>query len=262
MLQIDNLETVYDEVILAVNGVSLKVPDGEIVALLGSNGAGKSTILRSVTGVLKSVEATIKKGSITFNNESIIEKTPAEIVQSGIALVPEGRRVFEDLTVEENIIVGAFTRTDKQEIKQDLERMYDYFPQLKKRRKGLAGYLSGGEQQMLAIARALMGKPKLLMLDEPSMGLAPLLVVEILEIIKRINKEENTSILIVEQNANLALKIVNYGYIIENGKIVLDGTSEHLLNHEDVKRFYLGMSDDDEIDYRNLKSYKVRKRWL
>jgi branched-chain amino acid transport system ATP-binding protein len=262
MLQIDNLETVYDEFILAVNGLSLKVAQGDIVALLGSNGAGKSTTLRSITGVLKSVEAKIKKGSIIFENESLVNKTPAEIVQRGITLVPEGRRVFQDLTVEENIRIGAFTRKDKHEVKNDIERMYNYFPQLEKRKSGLAGYLSGGEQQMLAIARALMGKPKLIMLDEPSMGLAPLVVEEIFSILKKINQSEGTSILIVEQNANLALKFANYGYVMENGRIVFDGPKEKLMNHDDVKKFYLGMSETTGKDFRRLKSYKTRKRWL
>ncbi len=262
MLQIDNLETVYDEFILAVNGLSLTVPEGEIVALLGSNGAGKSTTLRSITGVLQSVEAKIKKGTIHFNNESLINNTPAEIVQKGITLVPEGRRVFQDLTVDENIRIGAFTRKDKSGIKEDIEKIFYYFPNLEKRRLGLAGYLSGGEQQMLAISRALMGKPKLLMLDEPSMGLAPLVIDEIFRILKKINEEEGTSILVVEQNANVALKYANYGYVMENGRIVFDGTRETLLNHEDVKKFYLGMSTNDGKDFRRLKSYKTRKRWL
>lgn len=262
MLQIENLEMVYDEFILAVNGISLTVNEGDIVALLGSNGAGKSSTLRSITGVLKSVEAKIKKGKITFENESLIGKTPAEIVQRGIALVPEGRRVFQDLTVYENIMIGAFTRTDKKNIKTDIEKIFGYFPQLEKRKNGIAGYLSGGEQQMLAISRALMGKPKLLMLDEPSMGLAPIVVDEIFEILRKINNEDGTSILIVEQNANLALNYANYGYVVENGRIVFDGPKEVLLNHEDVQKFYLGLSDSDSKDYRNLKSYKTRKRWL
>lgn len=262
MLKIDNLTTVYKEVILAVNGVSLQVDAGRIVALLGANGAGKTTVLRSITGVLKSVEADVKKGNIEFEGQSLIGKSPAQIVGSGIALVPEGRRVFVDLTVDENIRIGAFTRKDPHGVKDDVEKIYTYFPQLKKRKNNLAGYLSGGEQQMLAIGRALMARPKLLMLDEPSMGLAPIVVEEIFRIIKQINEAEKTSILLVEQNANLALQVADYGYIIENGRIVLDGDSEKLLNHDDVKEFYLGVVGERRKNYRMIKSYKRRKRWL
>ena len=262
MLTLNNVEVVYNDVIAAVRGISFEVPDTAIVALLGSNGAGKSTTLKAISGILKSQDGEIEDGSIEFNGVRLNEKSPEEVVRMGICQVPEGRRVFDDLTVDENIRVGAFTRKDKK-VNRDYDFVMDLFPLLKERRNQLAGYLSGGEQQMLAIGRGMMSKPKLMMLDEPSLGLAPLVVKEIFNVIIRINQEEGTGILLVEQNANVALLHATYGYIMENGKIVMDDKSEKLIENEDVKTFYLGLTGDaQKKSYKDVKHYKRRKRWL
>ncbi len=264
MLQINNLEVVYNDIILVLRGISLEVPDGSIIAFLGSNGAGKSTTLRAVSGLLDYEDGEIKKGTVEFNGKLCNKLDPQKVVRLGITQVPEGRRIFAELTVDENIRVGAHTRSDgRDEIERDYEMVLSYFPALQARLKVQAGYISGGEQQMLAIARALMARPSLMMLDEPSLGLAPLLVSEIFEIIKRINKEEKVSILLVEQNALMALAVSEYGYIMENGKIVLDGTSHKLIENEDVKEFYLGVKEDEQRkSFADVKHYKRRKRWL
>jgi branched-chain amino acid transport system ATP-binding protein len=261
MLSLKNVEVIYDDVILVLKGLSLEVPEGQIVALLGSNGAGKSTTLKAISGLLHTEEGEVTDGVIEFQGQEINGIAPEVIVRKGIFQVMEGRRVFEDLTVEENIITGGYTRNDRAGLRRDHEMVYAYFPSLQERRHKLAGYLSGGEQQMLAISRALMARPKLILLDEPSLGLAPLLVQEIFGIVKRINQEEKTTFLLVEQNANLALSIAHYGYIMENGRIVLDGDPDKLRANEDVKEFYLGGSGDAK-SYKNLKFYKRRKRWL
>jgi branched-chain amino acid transport system ATP-binding protein len=264
MLRLNNLEVVYNDIILVLRGISLEVPDGSIVAFLGSNGARKSTTLRAISGLLEYEDGEIKKGTIEFNAKPIHQMDPQEIVHLGITHVPEGRRIFADLTVEENIRVGAHTRQDgKAELAKDFEMVLEYFPQLRERLKLQAGFLSGGEQQMLAIARALMARPSLMMLDEPSLGLGPLIMSEIFEIINRINKEARVSILLVEQNALMALAVSEYGYIMENGKIVLDGPSRKLMENEDVKEFYLGVKEDRERkSFADVKHYKRRKRWL
>ncbi|NWG04447.1 MAG: ABC transporter ATP-binding protein [Syntrophaceae bacterium] len=263
MLKITNIEIVYNDVILAVRGISLEVPQGGIVALLGSNGAGKSTTLKAISGVLDSEEGEIVDGKIEFKGVLLNRKNSKEIVRLGIIQVPEGRRIFDELTVDENLWVGAYHRLDSKKVKEDYQRVMDYFPILRERHGQLAGYLSGGEQQMLVIGRGIMGKPELLMLDEPSLGLAPLIVEEIFQIIQKVNHEERTSILLVEQNANIALQIASYGYIMENGKVVLDGPSQKLAANEDVKEFYLGLTDvGSRKSYRDVKHYKRRKRWL
>ncbi len=262
VLEVNNIEVVYNEVILVLKGLSLKVPKGHIIALLGSNGAGKSTTLKAISGLLKSEDGEVTDGKILYEGENINNSDPEDIVRKGIFQVMEGRRVFKELTVDENLIAGAYTRTDTENIKKDKEYIYELFPALKRRMNMRAGYLSGGEQQMLAIGRALMAKPKLLLLDEPSLGLAPLLVREIFEKIQQINKE-GTTILLVEQNANLALQIAHYGYIMENGKVVLDGPAEVLRNNDDVKEFYLGLTEvGKKKSYRDVKHYRRRKRWL
>ncbi len=261
MLSLKNVEVIYDDVILVLKGLSLEVPDGKIIALLGSNGAGKSTTLKAISGLLHAEEGEVTDGAIEMDGTRIDELDPEVIVRRGIFQVMEGRRVFEDLTVDENITVGGYTRNDRAGLRQDREMVFEYFPRLRERRKRLAGYLSGGEQQMLAISRALMARPKLILLDEPSLGLAPLLVREIFDIVVRVNKQSKTSFLLVEQNANLALGIADYGYIMENGRIVLDGEPDKLRANEDVKEFYLG-GGAGETRYRNVKSYKRRKRWL
>jgi branched-chain amino acid transport system ATP-binding protein len=262
VLQVNNVEVIYDKAILVLKGLSLRVAEGSIVALLGSNGAGKSTTLKAISGLLKAEEGEVTDGDIQFMGERVDKLEAEAIVRRGIFQVMEGRRVFEDLTVDENIIMGGYTRADRAAAKRDHALCFDYFPRLKERRNQLAGYLSGGEQQMLAISRALMARPKLILLDEPSLGLAPLLVKEIFAIVRKINKEQKTTILLVEQNANLALAIADYGYILENGRIVLDGDSQKLRSNEDVKRFYLGAGAGEKKSYRNLKFYKRRKRWL
>ncbi|MFZ5898089.1 MAG: ABC transporter ATP-binding protein [Bacillota bacterium] len=263
MLVLNNVEVVYDHVILVLKGMSLTVPEGKIVALLGSNGAGKTSTLKAISGLLKSENGEVTDGTIEFLGESISGLDAEAIVRRGIFQVMEGRHVFEHLTVEENLIAGAYTRRDRGRVKADIEKVYSYFPRLKDLRQRTAGYLSGGEQQMLAIGRALMGKPKLMLLDEPSLGLAPLLVQEIFRIIKQINEVEKTTILVVEQNARVALSIADYGYIMENGRIVLEGEVDRLIDNEDVQEFYLGLSEvGKKKSYRDVKHYKRRKRWL
>lgn len=262
MLTLNNVEVIYNDVILVLKGMSIHVPEGKIVGLLGSNGAGKSTTLKAISGLLKPEDGEVTDGSIEFLGEVIHHKDAAEIVSKGIFQVMEGRRVFEHLTTEENLMAGGYTRRDAN-YQHDIEAVYQYFPRLKERRHQTAGYLSGGEQQMLAIGRALMAKPRLMMLDEPSLGLAPMLVSEIFEIIKRINQEHKTTILIVEQNANQTLGMADYAYIMESGRIVLEGFPADLRENADVREFYLGLTEvGSRKSYRNVKHYKRRKRWL
>ena len=263
MLIIKNLEVVYNDVILAVRGISLEVPEGGLVALLGANGAGKTSTLRTISGIQKSQEGEIEDGFIEFLGRRINDMAPEKIVRMGISQVPEGRGIFPELDVAENIEVGGFIRKDRDGLKRDHENVLSYFPILKDRTNQIAGYLSGGEQQMLAIGRALMSNPKLLMLDEPSLGLAPLITREIFEIILSINRKERTAILLVEQNAYIALMLTEYCYIMENGKIVMDGKSERLRNNQDVKEFYLGITEESKKKkFSEVKHYKRRKRWV
>ncbi len=263
MLSLNNIEVIYNDVILVLKGMSMEVPEGQIVGLLGSNGAGKSTTLKAISGLLKPEDGEVTDGNIVFQGETIHNRDAAEIVRMGIFQVMEGRRVFEHLTTEENLIAGGYTRTGRSELAADMEMVYAYFPRLKERRNQTAGYLSGGEQQMLAIGRALMARPKLMMLDEPSLGLAPLLVREIFGIVKRINEEQGTTILLVEQNANLTLEVADFIYIMENGRIVLDGYPDDLRENADVREFYLGLTEvGQRKSYRDVKHYKRRKRWL
>ncbi|MFW5730515.1 MAG: ABC transporter ATP-binding protein [Desulfonatronovibrionaceae bacterium] len=262
ILSVENLEVVYNDVVLVLKGLSVKVQRGSITALLGSNGAGKSTTLKSISGLLATEDGKITEGSVLYDEQPIHRLWPEKIVRRGIFQVMEGRRIFEDLTVEENLKCGGFTRS-KREFSHSRERVYQYFPRLKERRRQMAGYLSGGEQQMLAIGRALMARPKLLLLDEPSLGLAPLLVEEIFEIIQKVNNEEGVTIFLVEQNARAALSISSHGYILENGRIVMDGSSRSLLNNPDVQEFYLGIGKSGKKrSYRDVKHYRRRKRWL
>ena len=263
MLKLNNVEVVYDRAVLVLRGISLEVPEQRIVTLLGSNGAGKSTTLKAISGLLKPERGEIITGSVEFAGDRIDHRGPEEIVKLGITQVMEGRRVFQDLTAEENLRAGAHTRRNGAEIKRDMELVYDYFPKLAERRTLKAGYLSGGEQQMLAIGRALMARPRLMLLDEPSLGLAPLLVEEIFQIIERLNKEEKLTVLLVEQNAAMALTVAQYGYIMENGRIVLDGETASLRDNADVKEFYLGLTEvGQRKSYRDIKHYRRRKRWL
>jgi branched-chain amino acid transport system ATP-binding protein len=263
MLKLNNIEVTYLNVIRVLHGVSLSVEDGQIVALLGANGAGKSTTLKAISGLLHVEEGEVTDGNIEWNGLRIDKKNAEAIGKLGIIQALEGRRVFEHLTVEENLNVGAFARTDRKAIKADLEMVYTYFPRLKQLHKNIAGYLSGGEQQMLVIGRSMMARPNLMMLDEPSLGLAPLMVEEIFAIIKRFNNESKTSVLLVEQNVRIALSIAQYGYVMENGRIVLDGTAEFLKNNEDIKEFYIGLSAlGTKKSYRDVKHYRRRKRWL
>lgn len=263
MLKLNNIEVTYLNVIRVLHGVSLAVEDGAIIALLGANGAGKSTTLKAISGLLHTEEGEVTDGSIEWNGARIDKNNPEEIGRLGIIQALEGRHVFKHLNTEENLVVGAHNRRDRAAVKRDLEVVYDYFPRLKELRRNTAGYLSGGEQQMLVIGRAMMATPKLMMLDEPSLGLAPLLVEEIYDIIKRFNTEQKTSILLVEQNVRIALSIASYGYVMENGRVVLDGTADFLKNNEDVKEFYIGLSAlGAKKSYRDVKHYKRRKRWL
>ncbi len=263
VLSINNIEVIYDHVILVLKGVSLDVPKGGIVTLLGANGAGKTTTLKAVSNLLGAERGDVTKGTIEFEGERIDALTPNELVKRGVIQVMEGRHIFEHLTVEENLLTGAYTRSDgRAEIHKDLDMVYGYFPQLKERRGAQAGYTSGGEQQMCAIGRALMSRPKLILLDEPSMGLAPQLVEVIFETVRRLNEEEGVTFLLAEQNTNMALKYAKYGYIMENGRIVLDGDAATLSRNEDVKEFYLGLSASGRKSYRDTKHYKRRKRWL
>ena len=262
MLEVANLEVVYNDVVLVLRGLSLDVPDGQIVALLGANGAGKTTALRAITGILDIHSGDITKGSVTLDGVRIDGKDPSAIVRMGIAQVLEGRRIFAEMTVDDNLRAGAFTNSDRSSVAAAHERVMDLFPVLQGRRKDTAGYLSGGEQQMLAIGRALMADPKLLILDEPTLGLAPMLVQQIRDIIADINRQ-GMSVLLIEQNANMALSIANYGYIMETGKVVMDGDPQKLLGDEDVKEFYLGLHGEGERkSFRDVKHYKRRKRWL
>lgn len=263
MLSINNIEVIYDHVILVLKGVSLEVPEQGIVALLGANGAGKSTTLKAISNLLRAERGDISKGTIEFRGERIDTLTSSDLVRKGIIQVMEGRHCFEHLTVDENLLTGAYTRKDGgAAIQRDLELVYSYFPILKQRSKIQAGYASGGEQQMIALGRALMSRPKMILLDEPSMGLAPQLVEEIFEIVKRLNTEEGVTFLLAEQNTNFALRYAHYGYILENGRVVLDGTAEELRNNKDVKEFYLGISEGKRVNFRKVKHYRRRKRWL
>ncbi len=260
-LAVNNVEVIYDHVILVLKGVSLQVTEGRIVALLGANGAGKSTTLKAISNLLRAERGDVTKGQITFRGERIDQLNPAELVRRGICQVMEGRHCFQHLTVEENLLTGAYTRGGA-DLSGDLEKVYTYFPRLKERRRSQSGYTSGGEQQMTAIGRALMARPRMILLDEPSMGLAPQLVEEIFEIVKALNEKEGVSILLAEQNTNMALKYADYGYILESGRVVMDGIAKDLANNEDVKEFYLGFSSGGRKSFRDVKSYRRRKRWL
>jgi len=263
MLALNNVEVIYDHVILVLKGVSLAVPKGAIVALLGANGAGKSTTLKAISNLLLAERGNVTKGSVEFMGQRVDGLSPSELVRRGCIQVMEGRHCFGHLTVEENLLTGAYTRSGGSGvIKRDLDMVYGYFPRLRERHLSLAGYISGGEQQMVAIGRALMSAPKMMLLDEPSMGLAPQLVEEIFEIVKRLNEEQGVSVLLAEQNTNMALKYASYGYILENGRVVMDGQSKSLRENEDVKEFYLGVGGTDRKSFRDVKSYKRRKRWL
>ena len=262
VLIVNNIEVVYSHVILVLKGVSLKVKKGGITALLGGNGAGKSTTLKSISNLLASERGEVTKGSVTFGNEHIHDLDPSQLVKKGVIQVMEGRHCFEHLTVEENLLTGAYTRSNNKEVKEDLERVYNYFPRLRDRRTSLAGYTSGGEQQMIAIGRALMAHPTMILLDEPSMGLAPQLVKQIFEIVAEINRKEGVTILLAEQNTNMALQYAEYAYILENGRVVMEGTAESMRDNEDVKEFYLGISGEGRKSFKDVKQYRRRKRWL
>ena len=263
MLKVNNLEVVYDRTILVLRGVSFEVPKGQIVALLGSNGAGKSTTLKAISGILKPERGEVTAGAVELDGARIDHREPADIVKRGIAQVMEGRRTFQLLTTDENLVAGAHTRRDKRQVQKDIELVYEYFPRLAERKGVRGGYLSGGEQQMLAIGRGLMSHPQVMLLDEPSLGLAPMLVEEIFEIVQRLNRDEGMTVLLVEQNAVMALTIAQHGYIMENGRIVLDEKAEILRNNEDIKEFYLGLSEGGgRKSYRDVKHYRRRKRWL
>ena len=263
LLKVNNVEVIYEHVILVLKGVSLVIPEGGIIALLGANGAGKSTTLKAISNLLRVERGEVTKGSIEFLGTRIDRADASALVRRGIVQVMEGRRIFEHLTVEENLLTGAYTRRQGHTISGDLARVYEYFPRLRERRSVKGGYISGGEQQMLAIGRALMARPKLMLLDEPSMGLAPMLVQEIFDIVVRLNREEQVAILLAEQNAAMALRVVQYGYVMENGRIVLDGDAMMLRENEDVKEFYLGLSGvGQRRSYRDVKHYRRRKRWL
>ncbi|MDP2118361.1 MAG: ABC transporter ATP-binding protein [Hoeflea sp.] len=263
ILAVNNIEVIYDHVILVLKGVSLTVPEGGIVALLGANGAGKTTTLKAISNLLRSERGEVTKGSIEFEGKRIEAQTANELVKRGCIQVMEGRHCFGHLTVEENLLTGAFTRRDgNAAIKRDIEMVYDYFPRLRERRTSQAGYTSGGEQQMTAIGRALMSRPKMILLDEPSMGLAPQLQEEIFEIVKKLNEQEGVSFLLAEQNTNIALRYATYGYILESGRIVMDGVAKDLRENEDVKEFYLGVGGEGRRSFKNVKHYKRRKRWL
>ena len=263
MLKVINLETTYNGIILALKGVSLEVPPKRIVAVLGANGAGKTTTINTISGIRKTLDLAIEDGTIEFEGQVINDREPHQVVSMGILQVPEGRRVFVELTVDENIIIGSYTLESRRHYLRNKESVLGYFPILKERGSQLAGYLSGGEQQMLVIARALMPEPKLIMMDEPSLGIAPLVVREIFRIIDRINREEHVAMLLVEQNANMALSIAHHGYIMENGRVVMEGPSEVLKEDRDIKEFYLGLSEvGNKKSFRDVKHYKRRKRWL
>ncbi|CTQ49555.1 ABC transporter ATP-binding protein [Jannaschia donghaensis] len=263
LLEVNNIEVIYNHVILVLKGVSLSVPKGGITALLGGNGAGKTTTLKAISNLLRSERGDVTKGSITYQGDRIQDLTPADLVARGVIQVMEGRHCFEHLTVEENLLTGAYTRKEgNRAIKDDLEMVYEYFPRLRERRTSQAGYTSGGEQQMCAIGRAMMARPEMILLDEPSMGLAPQLVEQIFGIVKRLNEEQGVTFLLAEQNTNVALRFAHYGYILESGRIVMDGPAAELRENPDVKEFYLGMSDEGRKSFRDTRSYRRRKRWL
>lgn len=263
LLDVNNIEVIYNHVILVLKGVSLTVPKGGITALLGGNGAGKTTTLKAISNLLASERGEVTKGSITYRGEAITALDPAALVRRGVIQVMEGRHCFEHLTVEENLLTGAYTRRDgSAAIKRDLEMVYDYFPRLRERRKSQAGYTSGGEQQMTAMGRALMSRPQMILLDEPSMGLAPQLVEQIFQIVKAVNEGEGVTFLLAEQNTNVALRYAHQGYILENGRVVMEGPAAQLRENPDVKEFYLGMSDEGRKSFRDVRSYRRRKRWL
>lgn len=263
ILTVNNIEVIYDHVILVLKGVSLSVPRGKIVALMGANGAGKSTTLKSISTLLRGERGDVTKGSIEFNGERIDQLTPNSLVKRGLSQVMEGRHCFGHLSIEENLLTGAYTRKlGRTQLREELERVYHYFPRLKQRRTSLAGYTSGGEQQMCAIGRALMGKPSMILLDEPSMGLAPQIVEEIFEIVRDLNKREQVSFLLAEQNTTVALRYADFGYILENGRVVMEGEATELASNEDVKEFYLGVSGAGRKSFRDMKFYRRRKRWL
>ena len=263
LLSVNNIEVIYDRVILVLKGVSFEVAEGGILALLGANGAGKTTTLKAISNLLGAERGEVTKGSILYRGEPVQGLSPNDLVKRGVIQVMEGRHCFEHLTVEENLMTGAYTRGgDRKGIAQDLDLVYDYFPRLKERSKSLAGYVSGGEQQMVAIGRALMARPKLVLLDEPSMGLAPQLVEEIFGIVKRLNEEQKVSILLAEQNVSIALRYAHAGCILENGRVVMEGDAKSLAENEDVKEFYLGVSQGDKVSFRDTKHYRRRKRWL
>ncbi len=263
LLEVNNIEVLYNHVILALKGVSLEVPRGGITALLGGNGAGKSTTLKAISNLIHSERGEVTKGSIVYDGENVVNMSPADLVNRGVVQVMEGRHCFEHLTVEENLLTGAYTRKDgRGDIAADLELVYEYFPRLKERRRSQAGYTSGGEQQMTAIGRALMSRPKMILLDEPSMGLAPQLVEQIFDIVSRLNTEQGVTFLLAEQNTNVALRFAHTGFILENGRVVMEGGAKELRENPDVKEFYLGMSDTGRKSYREVRSYRRRKRWL
>ncbi len=262
LLSLNNIEVLYDDVILVLRGLSLRVAEGQIAALLGSNGAGKTTTLKASSGLLYVEDGEVRDGTIVFDGEEIQGMDAHRIVEKGIFQVLEGRRVFEHLTVRENLLAGGYTRGTRRAVEAETDKVYHYFPALAERRGQLAGYLSGGEQQMLALGRALMASPRMMLLDEPSLGLAPRLVERIFETLQRINREEGTTILLVEQNARIALSVADYGYIMEGGRVVLEGDAEELSANEDVKEFYLGLGDGGRRSYRDVKHYRRRKRWL
>lgn len=262
-LEVNNIEVIYDHVILVLKGVSLRVPAGNIVALLGANGAGKSTTLKTISTLLRGERGEVTKGRVDFKGERVDQLTPNQLVRRGLSQVMEGRHCFGHLSIEENLLVGAYTRRiSRAALQESLERVYTYFPRLKQRRLSQAGYTSGGEQQMCAIGRALMAKPSTILLDEPSMGLAPQVVEEIFEIVKELNRRENVSFLLAEQNTMVALRYANFGYILENGRVVMEGTAASLASNEDVKEFYLGVSGSGRKSFRDMKFYRRRKRWL
>jgi branched-chain amino acid transport system ATP-binding protein len=263
LLDVNGIEVIYNHVILVLKGVSLQVPEGRVVALLGGNGAGKTTTLRAVSNLLAGERGSVTKGTIRLRDEPIANLTPAQMVERGVVQVMEGRHCFAHLTIEENLMTGAYTRRDgKAAVAQTLEKVYAYFPRLRSRRTSQAAYTSGGEQQMCAIGRALMANPRLLLLDEPSMGLAPQIVEEVFEIVKELNQKEGVTVLIAEQNTNMALRYADYGYILESGRVVMDGEASALRENEDVKEFYLGIGGSERKSFRDQKSYKRRKRWL
>ena len=262
-LSVNNIEVIYDHVILVLRGVSLQVPKGRIVALLGANGAGKTTTLKAISNLLSAERGDVTKGTIEFEGKRVDKLTPNELVRRGVCQVMEGRHCFAHLTVEENLLTGAFTRkASRADIRASLEKVYHYFPRLKQRRDSMAGYTSGGEQQMTAVGRALMASPSMILLDEPSMGLAPQIVEEIFDIVGNLNKRENVSFLLAEQNTNVALRFADYGYILETGRVVMDGAARELAQNEDVKEFYLGLSTAGRKSFRDVKHYRRRKRWL